>query len=367
MNDIPKIDMLKALGLKRDGKLKDAMARLRAASSTPAAALHLPAMHLPEMPAGLKNLAQRLGDFTGAVADLELPAGTRPATQAGGLGNGQFLDRAYAGAEGELRYKLYIPSSVPGTPMPLLVMLHGCTQSPDDFALGTGMNRLADERSFLVAYPAQARGANITKCWNWFNTANQQRGGGEAALIAGVTRQVMDECAVRPGRVYVAGLSAGGAMAAILGATYPDLFAAVGVHSGLARGAAHDMPSAFAAMKQGSAEAAPSGGQPVPTIVFHGDRDRTVNPANAARVLAQARAGAALRATVTEGATPDGVTYTRTVETNAAGRPLLEYWAVHGAGHAWAGGNQAGTYTDPTGPDASREMLRFFLEQPEAR
>lgn len=371
MNDISKIDMLEVLRLTRDGRLKDAMARLRPETGAPESrhgeSRHAEAHH-PDSPAApkgplLKTLARRLGDLTGATANLELPhRGRKGAADA--LGEGQFLARSYTGDGGHGSYKLYLPNSYEGTPMPLLVMLHGCTQSPDDFARGTGMNRLADQHGFLVAYPAQARTANITKCWNWFNPENQQRGG-EAALIAGMAREVIRDFAVRPGRVYVAGLSAGGAMAAILGAIYPDVFAAVGVHSGLARGAAHDMASAFVAMAQGGETPEPDH-PAVPTIVFHGDRDHTVNPANAARVLAQARGGGAPRAPkVTEGKTAGGVAYTRTTETGRDGRPALEYWAVHGAGHAWSGGNPEGSYTDPTGPDASREMLRFFMAQPE--
>ncbi len=357
MNASPKINMMTALRLTREGRLKEAMAELRGSGAAlPVAAPALP--KLPALPAVVKGVVGRLATLGAAAADL--PAQTAPAAAKVGA---RFESRTYADATGKHTYKLFVPSTYHGQPAPLVVMLHGCTQSPDDFAAGTRMNALAEAQTFLVAYPAQARTANISKCWNWFNTENQHRDQGEAALIAGITRQIMAEFAVQPKRVFVAGLSAGGALAAIMGATYPELYAAVGVHSGLACGAAHDMPSAFMAMKQGApASPKPPGERPVPTIVFHGDNDHTVNFGNAAQVLDQARAGAPLSSKTSAGET-DGVPYTRTVERGPDGRAVLEQWALHGTGHAWSGGDPAGSFTDPHGPDASREMLRFFLEQ----
>jgi poly(hydroxyalkanoate) depolymerase family esterase len=246
-------------------------------------------------------------------------------------------------------------------------MLHGCTQSPDDFAVGTRMNELAEEQRFLVAYPAQPQSANPSKCWNWFNGTDQRRDYGEPSLIAGITRQIIRDFPIELGRVYVAGLSAGGATAAIMGATYPDLYAAIGVHSGLACGAARDVTSAFVAMRQGGVpegNRAGTTGPIVPTIVFHGDRDRTVNPANGDQVIAQAKGRTNLRETVVHGKASGGISYDRTVQTDETGRSILEQWVLHGAGHAWSGGSAAGSYTEPRGPDASREMVRFFLQHP---
>ena len=275
----------------------------------------------------------------------------------------RFIEGTFSNAAGSRTYKLFIPSRSQEQPLPLVVMLHGCSQSPDDFAAGTRMNFLAEEQNCFVVYPEQPSGANQAKCWNWFRTGDQRRGGGEPSLIAGITRQIMRDHAVDPKRVYVAGLSAGGAAAAIMGATYPDLYASVGIHSGLACGAASDLPSAFVAMRQGSGpEVIADGGSPLPTIVFHGDRDTTVHPKNGDRILEQSAKAASPTANVLRGRVPDGHAYTRTILTDGSGRAISEQWNIHGAGHAWSGGSPAGSYTDPRGPDATREMLRFFLE-----
>ena len=274
-----------------------------------------------------------------------------------------FIEAAYTNPAGSRDYKLFIPSGYQGQPLPLVVMLHGCTQSPDDFAAGTRMNFLAEEQNCFVAYPEQPSGANQAKCWNWFRTSDQQRDGGEPSLIAGITRQIMRDYSIDPMRVYVGGLSAGGAAAAIMGATHADLYAAVGIHSGLACGAASDLPSAFVVMRQGGgSEAIVDGGACVPTIVFHGDRDSTVHPNNGDRILQQSTKATNSTTKVLRGRVPHGHAYTRTIITDARGRAISEHWNIHGAGHAWSGGSPAGSYTDPRGPDATREMLRFFLE-----
>jgi len=319
---------------------------------------------LPTSNAVLDRL-RKLGPANGLEGLLS--RGVRPAPSLPPEG-ARFEEHSFANMAGSRTYKLYVPSHYNGEALPLVVMLHGCTQSPDDFAAGTRMNELAEEHTFLVAYPEQSQSANASKCWNWFNGTDQRRDHGEPSLIAGITRQIMREFPVEPGRVYVAGLSAGGAAAAIMGTTYPDLYAGIGVHSGLACGAARDMPSAFAAMRQGGAPSTGvtrrQGESIVPTIVFHGDGDKTVNSVNGDQIIEQSKATTNLRTAISHGKAPGGISYSRTIQTDDTGRFILEQWVLHGAGHAWSGGSIAGSYTEPRGPDASREMLRFFLQRP---
>ena len=284
---------------------------------------------------------------------------------------GKFIEAIYANPAGSRAYKVYIPSRYHGRAVPLVVMLHGGTQTPDDFAAGTRMNLIAEEETCLVVYPAQPSHANPAKCWNWFRPNDQRRDRGEPSLIAGITRQVMHDYSVDPLRVYVGGLSAGAAAAAVMGATYPDLYAAIAVHSGLACGAADDLISAFAAMRQGGSRYSSASGEAtaflktghrVPTIVFHGDRDTIVHPRNADHVISRSLRTSNLQKKVDRGRVPGGHAYTCTIHTDANGRAMLEQWCIHGAGHAWSGGSPAGSYTDPRGPDATREMLRFFRD-----
>ncbi|TFZ04494.1 alpha/beta hydrolase family esterase [Ramlibacter rhizophilus] len=275
----------------------------------------------------------------------------------------RFTAGRYANNSGHRDYKLFVPPQAGTRPLPLVVMLHGCTQNPDDFAAGTAMNELAQQEGFYVLYPAQSRKSNPQGCWNWFKHTHQARGRGEPALLAEMTRQVMGQHTVDPNRVYVAGLSAGGAMAAILGETYPDLFAAIGVHSGLPAKVASDLPSALAAMRSGPADARASALGRVPAIVFHGDADTTVHPSNGEHIV---RASAGATQEVSQARAPGGRDYTRSVRRGENGAVLAEHWLVHGAPHAWSGGSGRGSYTDPQGPDASAEMLRFFLEHPRA-
>ncbi|WP_342027767.1 extracellular catalytic domain type 1 short-chain-length polyhydroxyalkanoate depolymerase [Lihuaxuella thermophila] len=285
-------------------------------------------------------------------------------------------------------YKLYIPSGYNGsTPLPLVVMLHGCTQNPDDFAAGTEMNVYAEQNNFLVAYPEQPSSANLNKCWNWFDSNHQSRGRGEPASIAGVVEDVKRNYSVDSRRVYAAGLSAGGAMSVIMGATYPDVFAAIGVGSGLEYKAATSMTSAYMAMINGGPDPVQQGNlayqamgshaRVVPVIVFHGTSDYTVYPVNGHQVISQwaqtnDRAGDGVdnnhiddQADVTmNGSVPNGRTYTRYLYKDQNGNVVMEKIMVNGMGHAWSGGSTAGTYTDPAGPEASSMMWSFFVNHP---
>ncbi len=325
-----KLDMAETLRLIKGGKLAEAVGAIQRR-------LHL----LPETPVR--------------------PAPDRPAP----AGASRFLDLSFTNAAGTRPYKLYIPSGYTGRPVPLIVMLHGCAQNPDDFATGTRMNAAGETHTCMVAYPAQVRQANMQRCWNWFSPTDQTRGSGEASIVAGITQSIMDSHAVDRTRVYVAGLSAGGALAAVMGQAYPEIYAAAGVHSGLACGAAQTLQAAMSAMASGApgaARAKPA--RIVPTIVFHGDRDSTVNPANANAVIRQALQDQQIVMQAEDGQAPNGHAFTRTLFRDHAGTTVGETWQIHGGGHAWFGGDPAGSFTDAKGPDATAEMLRFFLKHP---
>lgn len=290
---------------------------------------------------------------------------------------GQFLPGSFTNEGGTRAYRLYIPGGKHAQALPLVVMLHGCGQDSDGFAAATRMNVPAEREKFFVLYPEQAAQANPSRCWHWYKGEDQVRGRGEPSIIAGMTREILSMHGIDAARVYVAGHSAGAAMAMVMGVNYPDLFAAIGVHSGLPYGVAHDLASAFAAMQQG-----PGAGlfqresvippvlnmpRAVPAIVFHGDRDTTVHPGNGDQVLAQWAAVHSggprpLQLTTNRSRVPMGYAYTRAAYHDASGQALLEQWMVHGAGHGWSGGNPEVWYTEPRGPDASEEMVRFFRQ-----
>jgi len=321
----------------------------------------------------------------GCVFEVTAPAPVAPESR---TGTGEFITGTHTHASLTRNYKLFVPPGHAGRQLPLVVMLHGCTQNPDDFAAGTGMNQRAREQGFFVLYPEQSQDANPSRCWNWFKHNHQKRGSGEPALLASMTQAIMKQHDIDARRVFIAGLSAGGAMAAVVAAAYPEIFAAVGVHSGLPNGAASNVAEALMVMKSGEGGIVMPGKgrrpgtapkvalrpeKPVPTIVFHGDQDTTVHPRNGEQVIAAVLGSAASAGNsatapargpqVEKGVSAKGRHYTRSTHRAEKGHVLTEHWLVHGAGHAWSGGLAAGSYTDARGPDATLEMLRFFFEQ----
>ena len=352
-----KAGMATALQLTRQGRLGEAVAVIQRTLGASEAPPDSGSAERRTRAAPSPGSAER---STGASRPAERDAGS-PRLFAP---TGHTLHLSHSEAAGTRRFDLHVPVDRSGEQRPLVVMLHGGSQNAADCAAGTRMNDLADRHGFLVAYPEQSPAANRGGYWNWFSPADQRAGAGEPAILAGIARRVVAEHGADPDRVFVAGLSAGGAMAAVLAATYPDLFAAVGVHSGIAHAAARDVGSAFAAMRTGGT---PGPGGDVPLIVFHGDVDRVVAPVNAQRLVAARLAAGPGRATPTTArlAEPGRRPCTRTVlRSDAEGTVVAESWLVHGLGHAWSGGDPAGSYTDPQGPDASTEMVRFFLEHP---
>jgi poly(hydroxyalkanoate) depolymerase family esterase len=339
MNDEFATAMRRSLDLTRAGNLTEATQAIQQALGGGATAPR------PAAARARKPLGQTLD----GLRRRKTPDGKTPpvAMPDGAL----FEARHHAGPQGARDYRLYVPSCGAEKVRGLIVMLHGCTQTPEDFAAGTQMNVRAEAADMAVAWPEQTRGHNANLCWNWFEPAHQQAARGEPAILAALAQELVAEFKLPAGRCFAAGLSSGGAMAAILSELHPDTFRAVGVHSGLPSMAAGDMPSAFAAMR-GSG---PDRGHALsgPAIVFHGLADPTVAPVNAGRLAGTIQSPQRDTPRLGERRCQ------RTVGETGDGHPI-ELWLIEGAGHAWSGGSTAGSHADATGPDASGEMIRFF-------
>jgi poly(hydroxyalkanoate) depolymerase family esterase len=308
----------------------------------------------------------------------------KPRKAAAPPGAGRRYPARFVGPSGTRSYLVYVPAGLRRTTRaPLLVLLHGCGQSGADLATVTRFNQLADRHGLILVYPEQLTAAHTARCWRWFEAAHQARGSGEPAILAGITAQVLAEQVrwrIDPERVYVAGLSAGGAMALVLGATYPDVYAAVGVHSATAYRSANGSRAALRAMN-GTAAPPPlarPGRSPhalPPTIVVQGSVDRTVRPVNATRIAQQ---WLAYRAAANPSPTnPARVTRSRVTRTRpgaarsatttrwytARGHKVLEIVTVDGLGHAWSGGAKGLAYSDPRGPRATTAIWSFLSAQ----
>ena len=352
------------------GGLRDRL-RERLAQAADGVRTHLPPSAFQHLPGSSTSGGHGLGSLRDLLGAPTAPGAARPGpsvpafpgrTHPGRTLPGKTRQGVHRGAAGARPYTLYVPTTGTGS-RPLVVMLHGGTQTAADFAAATRMSELAEEHGVLVVYPEQVTSANPMRFWNWFKPGDQHRGSGEPAIVAGIVDEIAREHEVDRDRVHVAGFSAGAAMAAVLGAAYPDVFAAVGVHSGLPHGCAQDLASGYAAMR-GAARTRPLA-RPVPVIAFHGDADTIVAVDIAARVVEQFTAGLVRGDTLVERG--PGRPATRVV-VRRGGRPdghvVGELWTVHGCGHAWSGGVVGGSFTDPAGPDASAEMLRFFADHP---
>ncbi|MFN3723912.1 MAG: alpha/beta hydrolase family esterase [Paracoccaceae bacterium] len=361
--------LMRPARMKKAGSVQKAMTGLMVKAMLSALPDPTPKKATPAKVATRKpRVVKTAGSLGTVVAKLRTASMNRTGTGKAGAGRSQARSETppiHRSGGASRSYRIHMPKDHAKEPKGLLLMLHGCSQTIDDFALGTGMNRHADKHGLIVVYVEQTSVDNAAACWNWFRPDNQVRGGGEPALLASLTRKIMKEHGLTRDSVFVAGLSAGGAMAAILADVYPDVFAAAGIHSGLPRGAARDVMSAMSAMRSGgavmpAATRPPHPGLATRRIIFHGDKDSTVHPSNAAAIVAGAIGDTALPHRVTRRSVR-GRSYARSDFADADGQIQLELWTIEGSGHAWSGGKAAGSYTDAKGPDASAQMIRFFV------
>ena len=369
-------EVLKATGLTRNGRVMDATRLIRRALGleTPS-----PKRDQPQKIPTIVAIATSPYPAVLEAAPIDVPI--KPVLPAR---PSSFTNHDFTFANEQYTYRLYLPGAskllaTTSSPLPVVVMLHGCKQDAADFAAGTAMNELAEQQKCIVLYPEQRAKANGMRCWNWFETAHQKRNSGEPGMIVALTRTILASPVYNAdsARVYICGLSAGGAMASVVADLHPDLFAAVGVHSGLPSGAASDVMSAFSAMRSGATRSAIGNGKDsaVPTIVFHGSADKTVHPDNGDDVVNVAlmslgASGVVLEKILVTDESSNGEQSSRTIRRTAQrtiyraenGKSYVEHWEIASGPHAWSGGSSTGSYTDPQGPGASSAMLEFFLQ-----
>lgn len=360
------LNMAEITRLMRAGQLSEATQAIQAnlgGASLPTASLPTGGLPTGGPPDGAAMPATKGAGFAGGLMDALRKGGLAGGTTAPPLtlpDGASWTSRTHQAA-GETRdLRLYVPASLADgqAPAGLLLLLHGCTQDPDDFARGTGIFEAAEQNRIIVVAPEQSARSNMNRCWNWFETRHGARDSGEAAFLTDLTRTIAHEFAVPPDLRFAAGLSAGGAMAVTLGSVFADDFGAVACHSGLPNGAAGDMSGAFQAMSQGGSDSAAGVGCRL--FVLHGSTDTTVSPRNADAVVRQAlrRQTGLVQRRADSRMADRAVRITRYRDTEGALR--VQEWRINGLGHAWSGGAAEGSHTAP-GPSATQAMMAFFL------